>query len=156
MWPFSKKVSRAALEGHKTVTIHGHKFVIRKVNPLLDFTDESMPQIFSAYITRRKEAEPRGGSLARIKRDVAVMLEAGLVEPKLVKDPKEGITVLDLMRDEETCSKLYVEIVAHTLNRFRGLKGVFFSQQTRRALLIALQSAMVADPVTSSSETAQV
>ena len=131
------------LQGFKTVRICGTKFVIKKINPLLDFTSENMPQIFSSFISRRGPATP---DLKNIQKQMMDMVSAGLVEPKLVpvgtgdkKGNEEGITVDDLFRDETLAIKLYQEILIHSLNKFRGLKGVFFLIKLRRAFYIELR-----------------
>ena len=151
MWFLGSKADKQRLQGHKAVVIHGHRFVIRRINPLLDFREDNMPQIFTAYTARRKapvEAVPTSERvLKRVQDDIKSMISAGLVEPKLVatgqgdqKGHEAGITVEDIMRDDDTSSKLYWEIIVHSLNKFRGLKGVFFSLRLRYARWTASQS----------------
>lgn len=155
--------SKAGLQGRKSVSVNGSRFVIRKVNPLLDFAEHNMPQIFTEYLSRRKPAEkaPNERSLQRTMADLKAMLSAGLVEPALVpvglgetKGNEPGITVEDLLRDEDTAMKLYWEIVIHSLNRFKGLRGVFFSASLRLRLWTTLANATVAAPATSPSAAA--
>ena len=163
MWPFASKPDKAALQGHKSVNVNGHRFVIRKVNPLVDFKDDEMPQIFTAYMSRRKKAEvdKQDGQAAAVRalNDVRAMIKAGLVQPALVPElpgdqvgSEEGITIRDIVRDEDTASKLYVEILLHSLNRFRGIKGIFFSARNRLALSMQSQSVTENVPVTSPSK----
>lgn len=149
MWFLGNKADKAKLQGHKAVVIFGHRFVIRKVNPLIDFREDNMPQIFAHSLPRRKQpAEPAPGSaekaLKRVADDMRAMILAGLVEPELVaagngdkRGQEDGITVEDILRQEDTATRLYWEIIAHSLNKFRGLKGVFFSLRLRYALLTA-------------------
>lgn len=144
MWLLGK-TDKASLQGYKTLVIHGHRFVIRKVNPWLDFRDDNMPQIFTAYVQRRKATEPTAPTEKQIRglhEDVKSMIKAGLVSPALSESDKDGITVDDIMRDDDTASKLYWEIMIHSLNRFRGIKGVFFSVRLRYALSTSWRNAM--------------
>ena len=163
MWPFARKPDKAALQGYKSVVINGHRFVIRKINPIVDFKDDEMPQIFSAYMSRRKKAEvdkqDNQASNVRALNDIRSMVKAGLVEPALVPEltgdqagKEEGITIRDIVRDEDTAAKLYVEILLHSLNRFRGIKGIFFSARNRRVLSMPLQSDTDSVPAISPSQ----
>ena len=152
MWPFSTEPTKEALQGHKTIQIGGFVFKIRKINPLADFPSNRIPQIFSSFISKRKvdpakkvftEAETR-----KIQDDVYGVVKAGLVEPKI--DPPKGMAVEDLFRYEEIGTKLYLEIIAHSLNRFRGLKGFFTLAKIRRGLLMSLQNGTAKNPLKSS------
>lgn len=141
---FSKRDMKQDLQGHKTVKIHGHRFVIRKLNPLIDFNFQNMPQIFSSFVSRRK-TEPEPADPSRMLEQMMAVVNAGIVEPELVpvgkgdkKGKEAGITVEDLFRDAEIGSKLYTEIMLHSMNRFRGLKGVFFSLKNRLKFYITL------------------
>jgi len=128
-------ITKEALLGYKKVKINGWKFIIKKINPLADFTSENMPQIFTSFVSKRKLTEPvlNEATLKKMEEDMKVVIEAGLVEPKLSPRNKsnEGITVDDLFRDYETATELYKEIFIHSLNRFRGLKGLFFCLRLR-------------------------
>lgn len=150
MWPFSKKVNKQELLGYKSMKIHGWKFVIKKVNPLMDFPDGRIPQLFTAFITKRKPADPKDMpevAIKRIEEDMKIMVEAGLVEPALVArgKPNEGITVDDLFREPEVATKLYWEIFIHSLNRFKGIRGLFFSIRIRYMLWMLLRKDMGED-----------
>ena len=142
MWPFDTVPTKEELQGHKTLRIGGFVFKIKKINPIVDFPANQIPQIFSSFISRRKtekkktitEAETR-----KIQDDVYAVIKAGLIEPKL--DPK-GIAVEDLFRYEDIGTQLYIEIIAHSLNRFRGLKGFFSLAKIKHAILISLQKGM--------------
>jgi hypothetical protein len=132
------------LQGHKIVKVCTSKFVIRRINPLLDFNLESMPQIFSSFQTRRKtEKAPYDPKL--IVEQMMRVVEKGLVSPELVpvgvgdkRGKEDGITVEDIFRDEECGFKLYSEIMFHSLNKFSGLKKVFFSMKLKAVYYINL------------------
>jgi len=68
-------------------------------------------------------------------------VQAGLVKPELVpvgkgdqRGKEDGITVDDIFRDEDLAIKLYIEILAHSLNRFKGMRGLFFSIRIKHLL----------------------
>ena len=137
-------MKKEQLQGQKTIKVFGGKYVIRKINPLLDFSYDKIPQIFSIYQTKRPavNTQPHLSQLQKNLEDMKAMVNIGLVEPKLVAigkgdklDREDGITVNDLFRDMELGTRLYLEILTHSLNRFTGLKGLFFSIRTRHLLL---------------------
>lgn len=119
---------------HRTVKISGIKYKIRKINPILDFPQGKMPQIFSSFESRRKVDENQKVNDAVIRRsyeDMKGMIIAGLIKPKL----GEEIKIDDIMCDAEIAFKLYAEILIHSLNRFsNSWRGVFFSRKLRRLL----------------------
>ncbi|MCK5358332.1 MAG: hypothetical protein KAJ48_08045 [Elusimicrobiales bacterium] len=129
-------MTKQELQGHKKIKICGMKFIIKRINPLLDFESNNIPQIFTSFISRRKtEVLP---DEKKILNQMIPIIEAGVVYPELVaigtgeKENKEdGITVKDLFVNPEMGSKLFQEIMFHSLNRFRGIKGVFFSVKIR-------------------------
>lgn len=148
MWPFYKNPSKEWLQNIKTVRINGHRFRIKSVNPLADFSTDKMPQIFaSSYATARafKEGDKVPVEYAkRVRSDMMALVEAGLVEPELVsvgigdkKGKEQGITIEDIARDEATFTKLYWEIWLHSLNKFRGIRNFFFSLRLRYSLWTA-------------------
>lgn len=160
MWPFAYKPTKEDLLGLKKISVHGASFVIKKLNPLLDFPPEKMPQIFSTFMSRRqkKEQENLEATARRNLEDMYSIVEAGVVSPELVKIGKgdsrgkeDGITVEDLFRSGDLGQQLYFEILAHSLNRFRGLKGIFFTRSIRRQLYTAWQKTMAKDLATSLS-----
>ena len=170
MWPFSAKLdattkARDELQGRKRVAIDGQVFVIRRLNPLLDFNPSSMPQIFSSFQSRR---EPSKGPAdeARALRDMMSIVEAGTVgiqagtellelSPKPQKGGQaQGITVEDVFRDQAVGAKLYWEILLHSLDRFRGIKKVFFYLTSRFTLFMLLRRSMDSLPIQSPSRTA--
>lgn len=131
------------LRGYKKVKISGWEFTIRKLNPIVDFEPTKMPQIFTAFQSMRKvEGGPIEERQKKIEEDLKEIVFKGVVFPELVraasgeKRGKEGgITADDLFRDPEVGYKLYTEIIAHSLNQFKGLKGVFFSLKIKQLLL---------------------
>lgn len=142
-------MKKSELQGLKKLKIFGGKYVIRRINPLLDFTYDKMPQIFTHYISKRPvdTALPHPAQLQRNFEDMKLIVQAGVVEPKLVpvgkgeaKGKEDGITVEDLFVDMELGTRLYLEIFAHSLNRFRGLKGLFFSIKIRHLLFMLYRS----------------
>ena len=136
------------LQGHKVIKVCGQKFTIRKINPIMDFPADKMPQIFTSFKSERK-TEKSAFSATAIMEQMMRVIEAGVVYPPLVpigkgdKHGKEdGITAEDLFRDEESGVKLFQEIMLHSLNRFRGVKGVFFSLKNRLTFAINLAKNM--------------
>jgi len=127
---FFKKTTRENLRQYKTLRISGMKFVIRKINPLVDFSVDKMPQIFSSFISRRTaEQQINEATLRKNQDDMKNIIGAGLVEP----DIEAGkISLDDIMADSALALELYTEIIVHSLNTFKGLKGVFFSAKTKR------------------------
>jgi len=161
MWPFSKAPTKEELQGRKPVVVQGKRFVIRRVSPLVDFPPDRIPQIFQSYAPVKK---PDLAKIApeleakRVRNDITAMLNAGVVEPKLVqpkpgseKGHESGITAEDLMRDHGVAEELYIEILTHSLNRFKGIKGVFFSIKIRRQLYTLWRVAMLVNPAKSHS-----
>lgn len=144
---FGGELTKAKVQEWKTVKVNHAKFIIRKLNPLLDFTADRMPQIFTTFVSRRPIDPEKitAEAKARLEEDLRAVLERGVVKPEIVpigkgeKRGKEaGITADDLLRDD-TGVKLYMEIITHSLNRFRGLRGVFFSIRTKLSLFMQLQ-----------------
>lgn len=157
MWLWGKK-DKADIQGHMTVKAGGTKYTIRRLNPLIDFPADRMPQIFSTEASRRK-VEPKAitpSDEARAMRDMMAIVEAGIVGIQdgrgllpLVpvgrgdKHTREaGITVEDLFRDQDVGAKLYWDIMTHSLNRFKCLKKVFFYLKIRFLRFIISRSVM--------------
>ena len=143
---FDKKLDKGFIEHHKKIKISGVKFVIKKINPLLDFDSDNMPQIFTDFKSARPEKDKQDLPPEQIKKimgDIANIIEAGVVEPKLekinAKNKTGELTAEDMLRDFEFGYKLYTEILIHSLNRFSGLKKLFFSISLRRLLLTEWQ-----------------
>lgn len=142
--------TKEKLQGHKAVKIDGQKFIIRKINPILDFTPEQMPQIFTAMTSRRDISQTVSPKV--VLDQMMRIVEAAVVCPELVpvgkgesKGREAGLTVEDIFRDEETGSRLFAEIMIHSLNRFKGLKSLFFSIKTRLSFWIASLGVIHAD-----------
>ena len=99
-------MTKQELQGHKKIKICGMKFIIKRINPLLDFESNNIPQIFTSFISRRKtEVLP---DEKKILNQMIPIIEAGVVYPELVaigtgeKENKEdGITVKDLFVNPE-------------------------------------------------------
>jgi len=154
---------KARIQDLKTVRVEGTKFVIKKLNPLIDFGADNMPQIFTDFITRRRSEPDQANTVEqvqRFQRDMYAVIEAGVVEPKLVpvgtgdaRGRENGITVEDLFRNPNLGTRLYALILDHSLNRFRGLKRLFFSIKTKYLAFMLLQKSMAKPPFKSSSPT---
>ena len=124
------------LNGLKKIKVNGIRFTIKKLNPLLDFPSDKMPQIFSHYLKRKpiKEDLNQDISIQQLRQSLSEMkliVEAGVVAPQF---SPQLITIDDIFRFGDTGAKLYLEILAHSLNQFSGLKGVFFSIKIRHSL----------------------
>jgi len=131
-------------QGHKVIKVCGMKFTIRKINPLIDFPADKMPQIFTSFKSERKTNKSPFSPQALMEQMIRV-IEAGVVEPQLVpiakgdkRGKEDGLTAEDIFRDEEMAVKLFQEIMLHTLNKYRGVKGVFFSLKNRLSFAINL------------------
>jgi len=136
MWLLSKKPTRERLREYKTLKISGMKIVIRKINPLVDFAVDKMPQIFTSFISRRKttpEQQINEATLRKSQEDMKNVISAGIVEPELGKK----INIDDIMANTAMALELYTEVIVHSLNMFKGIKGVFFSIKTRRLFYTA-------------------
>ena len=155
-------MKKEKLQRHKTVKVFGDRYVIRKINPLLDFSYDTMPQIFSSFISKRPVTEtvPHPSQIQKAMKEMKLIVQVGLVNPKLVPVGKgekyrqeDGITIDDLFVDTELGTRLYLEILAHSLNQFKGLKGLFFSLRTRHSLFTEWRKNMANDPLKSCSPT---
>lgn len=144
MW-FSRTPTKESLQGYKCVKVNRSKFTIRRINPLLDFASDKIPQIFTSYYNRR--GTPEVTEAKKIREFVMSVVEVGLVEPPLSPRGKEGITVDDIFRDEELGNKLYFEIMFHSLLRFRGIKKLFFWIKTKYLLYIIYRKNMARYPL---------
>lgn len=136
--------TKQELQGHKKIRVCNSNFTIRRINPLIDFDAEHMPQIFTSFQSARKTDKTPYDSKAIIAQMMKVV-EAGLVDPPLVpvgkgaeKGKENGITIEDIFRDEDCGVRLYSEIMLHSLNKFSGLKKLFFSVKVRLAYFINL------------------
>lgn len=155
-WLFKRRAhdySKARLQGYKEVRIDGERFVIRRINPVMDFDAGKIPQIFTGNpkAVMAAQANPDPAQLKQMFLDMYAMVEAGLVEPLLTPmkahsdDLKRevGITVDDIFRVPSRGAKLYLEILLHSMNRMNGLKGLFFSMSVRLSLSTHLEKLTV-------------
>lgn len=158
MW-FRRNPSLESLRGIKRVKIKGVKFTIRRVNPLMDFPSDKLPQLFTEITTRRsQDLKTFSPQQMEIFRDqMLAYVQAGVVEPALVasgrgdaRGKEDGITAEDLFRDPDMGMRLYFEIVHNSLNVFTGFKGVFFSIKKRLFVFIFLRLNTAANLWTSS------
>ena len=134
--PVCNQKLKDKLNGLKKIKINGIRFSIKKLNPLLDFPSDKMPQIFSHYLKRKpvKEDLNQEISIQQLRQSLSEMkliVEAGVVAPQF---SPQLITIDDIFRFGDTGAKLYLEILAHSLNQFSGLKGVFFSIRIKHSL----------------------
>jgi hypothetical protein len=137
------------LLGLKRIVVHGMRFTIRRVNPLLDFPIDKVPQLFTEFQSQRKPDPTKPPTIEQIQGMREMMLayiEAGVVEPRLVptgtgdkKDKEDGITAEDLCRHEDMGMRLYWAILSHSLNAFSGAKGLFFSIKQKLLLFMLLR-----------------
>lgn len=147
--------TKADLQGLKEVRLQGFTFIIKKINPMQDFSERDMPMIFASYLKPKGAAEMQAGLAdpKKAQEDMKRVVRAGVVEPALVdvekgekKGREIGVTVDDIFCDVDLGRQLYWEIIVHSLNRFRGLKGVFFSARIKRKLSIAWRKTMASVP----------
>jgi len=154
MFWFGSKTTKERLSGYKTIKVHGMEFVIRKVNPLVDFNSDELPAMFTDYDSRRdlSKMEQTKEQVKKLNDVMKRYLIAGIVRPVLVpigkgeiKGKEDGITVDDLFRDPTIAMKLFNEIVFHSSNEFRGLSKLFFSIKKKLALLTLYATGMHKD-----------
>lgn len=148
MWPFGRNPTKAELQAHRVVKVGGYTFTIRRVSPLLDFEPERMPQIFSAAVTRRKVREDKPQDVSETRRiieDMVAIIEAGVVAPRLVKvgsgakrGAEDGITAEDIVRWEDIGAQLYQEIIAWSLGKYRGWRGLVELSRNKAVLIDAV------------------
>lgn len=136
---FARTPTGAKLRGHKTVKINGWKFVIKKVNPFVDFQSDRLPLVFSGVSDSAapKEEEPKTSEgkahqYERMRKGMSEMILAGVVEPEIAPAGESApLTVDDLFRDPSVGVRLYYAIIDHSLNKFKGMSNVFFSLAVR-------------------------
>lgn len=151
------------LLGYKRIKIGGMRFLIRRVNPLMDFPAEKVPQLFTELQSARKPDPTKPPTIEQIKamrEQMLTYIEAGVVEPRLApvgagdKNGKEdGLTAEDLCRNQDMGMRLYWAILSHSLNTFKGIKGLFFSIKQKLLLSILLRVGTAYSPWTSSPPT---
>src|SRR4030067_985141 len=107
---FQQKTAKEILLKLKKIKVNGMLFTIKAINPLLDFSADKIPQIFTDFISIRK-SDPHIISpeyIKKMQQDMHATIYAGVVEPKLSQNgSKDGnITPEDLFRDPSMGVKL--------------------------------------------------
>ena len=74
---FASYPTKEGLCGIKTVRIGWSRFKIRKVNPLLDFPADSIPQVFTYFKSRRKVDPDQSPPVERQKKAAKEKVDAG-------------------------------------------------------------------------------
>jgi len=141
MWPFRKTTEKEKMLCIKDLKIGGMKFKIKKINPFLDFPAGEIPQIFSDFMFKKNiglEYKPTEIEVRQIHKNIIPILEAGIYRPILTpigvgenRGKEKGLTVNDLFIDREIAFNLFHEIINHSLNKFKGLVGLFFSAKIK-------------------------
>lgn len=126
MFGFGSKATKAGLQEHKRVVAGGMHFTIKKLVPLVDFQPDRMPLIFSETTRLPKQDLSSPGVLKRLREDMMMVIQAGVVDPEIVPPGKPGITAEDIMRDTDVGIKIYAAIMEHSLIKTRGLRKPFF------------------------------
>lgn len=141
MWPCKTPTEKEKILDLKTIKVGGLKFTIKKINPLLDFPADRMPQIFTDFLDKyqaNNKANPSETELKSFDSNIKPVLQAGIYRP--IFEPvgegeaygkEKGLTIQDLFIDREIAYKLFSEIMEHSLNRFKGLAKLFFSIRVR-------------------------
>ncbi len=158
MWPFRTKSTLEKLRGHKKIKINGLQFVIKRINPLVDFPDDRMPSIFTDKV---KADQPENTPpltnqkrMEELKEDVGMILSAGLVDPSVKNDQGIGdITIDELFLDPTACIKLYIEIMRNSIQALDWKQRVFFWIAAKSLFLTFFLSGTVRDLATYSSKT---
>lgn len=137
MWPFKPNLSVEKLRGYRKIVINGMAFTIRKLNPLIDFRSDQIPQIFTDYESARARIPDTPQTAKKAQEDMYAVIHAGVVSPDLVPEgKKDGLNPSDLFRDPTMGLKLYYEIIYHSLNHFKGFKRLFFWIGIKLSLLM--------------------
>lgn len=129
-WPFSHSPTKAELQGRRVVKVGEFAFMIRRISPLIDFPEGNIPPILNPLLFRGKKGPVTKDSFVRGGVDDMIsVIEAGVIEPKLVpvnrkdRGNEDGITAEDLIRWGDVGSTLYAEIIAWSMIRHRGIRG---------------------------------
>lgn len=139
MWPFGRRGGfKEHFEDHLRIKVGGWPFVIRKVNPLLDFPSDRMPRVFTDFLSRRKGAQEKppqddAEAMRRAMDDMAMMFKAGIVSPKVTDETEGGdsVPLKAIFYDMDAATQLYGSIIEHSLGRLKGLRGLFFSTRAK-------------------------
>ena len=148
MWPFSSLTPEEKLKERlldlKKIKVGGMKFTIKKINPLLDFPSDKIPQIFTDYYARRQNPKDFSQEdLERLDENIKPILKAGIYKPDIIPIDKEnrwkekGLTIEDLFIDRELAYTLFGAILNHSLVQFKGFEKVFFSIRQKLMQLTA-------------------
>lgn len=149
MFWWGPEQKKRRLLGLKRVKINGMRFIIRRVNPIMDFPSAQVPQLFteSPSVKNAEKSESLTPlQIENIRKTVIAYIEAGVVDPRLVpigkgenRGKEPGITAEDLFRDPSMGMKLYQEILENSMNVFGGFKGLFFSIKRKLWLFTSLR-----------------
>lgn len=149
MWFFRKKKDlKERFLNLKTLKINGMSFTIKAISPLLDFPSDKMPQIFTDFVSGRNSpiSEMSIERVKKIQHDMYSTIAAGVVEPVIKPvGTKNELTPEDIFRDPSMGVQLYYAIMNHSLNKFSGMKHLFFSTGIKLSMLIFYASGMVKD-----------
>ena len=117
-WLFGKKLSDV-INQTKKVKVVGVTFTIRKVN-ILDYAAGSkvLIQAYDTHKTAGAKIEALQATGEKAKRHYADILVAGVVDPVITHDGKDGtINVNDMMPNWELTERLYAEIMTFTYGK---------------------------------------
>lgn len=149
---FGRRPTKASLQEHKTVNVGGMSFVIRRINPLIDFQPGQIPMVFGDTTRAAKTDASSPSAHKKLLEDMYAVVQAGVVEPKLEQAGKPGINVEDVFRDPEVGARLYAAIIEHSLLRFQGVRRPLFFLARLLSRFITLHEPMGSGPATSHSK----
>ena len=111
----------------KVVRLHGVKFVIRKIDPMMHLEGAKVMQ---AYFAEYKEKQallqpkvPEADVLKKTKEHMAAVFLKAVVSPKLVKGNEPGPSVEDLLADWTLATAVYSEIIFFTYGKKKLSRG---------------------------------
>lgn len=155
MFGWLNSYRKRKLLGLKRIKVNGMRFIIRRVNPIMDFPAARVPQLFTDSPSIKMAEQSKSLTplqIDNIRQTVLAYIQAGVVEPRLVpvgkgenRGKEPGITAEDLFRDPSMGVKLYYKILANSLNVFSDTEGLFFSIRRRLLLFISLRVSMAAN-----------
>lgn len=136
MWPFSKEPTKERLQAYRKVVVQGMNFTIRRISPLTDFDGIRTPQIFTDTTRGKKPDLTNPSVVKRVREDMAAVIQAGVVTPKLAGPGKPGLNVDDMFRDPDLANQLYMLILEHSLLKLRAWQLPFFFLAKRLISLV--------------------